>query len=148
MVLGTIVVADMEARSGRGTRMYESTEPKSLHQGVGMPNTRQFLAWIEEYKRRKGWNSAEFAKEAGVDHSVLSRWRDGRRRPRPEVLERMATKLGVDREELLRLAGYGLGGPERSQEHAELIAKLEQVQLSPDRFRILEALLDYMRLNP
>ena len=103
------------------------------------------VVWIKEYLERQDWNQSKFARAAGIDTSVLSRWLQGRR-PRPELVRRMAKGLGVDEEDLLVRAGYrGQTTEETTPEQATLIAKLRQVHLTPDRFRILESLLDYMR---
>lgn len=107
--------------------------------------TRPLLDWIEDYRRRHGWNYSEFARAAGVDHSILSRWLQGTRRPRPEVLHRMAERLGADADELLHLAGYRARRGEDTAEVAMLTAKLRQVRMTPDRYRLLGSLLDEMR---
>lgn len=112
--------------------------------GMGR-ETQPLLDWIEEYRRRRGWNYSEFARAAGVEPSVLSRWFNGRVRPRTEVLRRMAQRLGVDEEELYVLAGYRQTMSEEDPATATLVAKLRLVPMTPDRFRILEVLLDELR---
>lgn len=106
--------------------------------------TRPLLEWIDAYRKRRSWNYTEFGRAAGIDPSVLSRWFGGAR-PRPEMLTRMAEHLGEDRNELMNLAGYVTGPREDSPEVITLVSLLRQVEMTPDRFRILETLLDDLR---
>jgi hypothetical protein len=48
-----------------------------------------YSAWMLEEMRRREWRQADFARAAGVDVSMVSRWLQGRR-PDPATLERVA----------------------------------------------------------
>jgi transcriptional regulator with XRE-family HTH domain len=108
-------------------------------------DTKPLLEWIEELQRRRGWNRSEFSQAAGVDASVVSRWFVNGVRPRPQVLARMAERLGADAGELMRLAGYGEVSEIGDPHTADLIAKLRQVTLTSDRYHILDVLLEDLR---
>jgi len=99
---------------------------------------------LEEMRRRE-WRQADFARAAGVDVSMVSRWLQGRR-PDPASLERVASALGVDFDALLTLAGHR---PRLSRDDdprvAALVAKVRQVTWTPERFLIVDALLDDLR---
>lgn len=44
----------------------------------------------------KGWSQADLANESGVAAAQISRYEQGRSRPRPEVLSKLAKAMGVD----------------------------------------------------
>jgi transcriptional regulator with XRE-family HTH domain len=95
--------------------------------------------------RRREWRQADFARAAGVDVSMVSRWLQGRR-PDPATLERVASALGVDLDTLLTLAGHRPRSPRDDDPRmASLVAKVRQVTWTPERFLIVDALLDDLR---
>jgi transcriptional regulator with XRE-family HTH domain len=80
-----------------------------------------------------------------VDVSMVSRWLQGRR-PDPASLERVASALGVDLDALLTLAGHRPRSPRDDDPWvASLVAKVRQVTWTPERFLIVDALLDDLR---
>ena len=101
--------------------------------------------WLREEMRRREWRQADFARAVGVDVSMVSRWMQGRR-PDPASLERVAAGLGVDLDALLTLAGHR---PQTARDDdpqvATLVAKVRQIQWTPERFLIVDALLDDLR---
>ena len=104
-----------------------------------------FIEWLREEMRRREWRQADFARAAGIDVSMVSRWLRGRR-PDPASLERVATALGMDLDALLTLAGHRPRMPRDDDPRvAALVAKIRQVQWTPERFLILDALLDDLR---
>jgi len=99
---------------------------------------------LEEMRRRE-WRQADFARVTGVDVSMVSRWLQGRR-PDPASLERVASALGVDLDALLTLAGHRPRSPRDDDPWvASLVAKVRQVTWTPERFLIVDALLDDLR---
>ena len=103
------------------------------------------IEWLREEMRRREWRQADFARAAGIDVSMVSRWLRGRR-PDPASLERVATALGMDLDALLTLAGHRPRTPRDDDPRvAALVAKIRQVQWTPERFLILDALLDDLR---
>ena len=104
-----------------------------------------YSAWMLEEMRRREWRQADFARAAGIDVSMVSRWLQGRR-PDPASLERVASALGVDLDALLTLAGYRPRSPRDDDPRvASLVAKVRQVTWTPERFLIVDALLDDLR---
>jgi transcriptional regulator with XRE-family HTH domain len=100
---------------------------------------------LREEMRRREWRQADFARAADVDVSMVSRWLRGRR-PDPASLERVATALGVDLDALLTLAGHRPPTVRDDDPRvAALVAKIRQVQWTPERFLIVDALLDDLR---
>jgi transcriptional regulator with XRE-family HTH domain len=100
---------------------------------------------LQEQLHRHEWRQAHFARAAGVDVSMVSRWLRGRR-PDPASLERVAVALGVDLDALLTLAGHRPRSPRDDDPRvAALVAKVRQVQWTPERFLIVDALLDDLR---
>jgi transcriptional regulator with XRE-family HTH domain len=104
-----------------------------------------FREWMQEEMRRREWRQADFARTTGVDVSMVSRWMHGRR-PDPSSLERVASALGVDLDALLTLAGHRPRSPRDDDPRvAALVAKIRQVTWTPERFLIVDALLDDLR---
>ncbi|MCA9862281.1 MAG: helix-turn-helix transcriptional regulator, partial [Thermomicrobiales bacterium] len=87
---------------------------------------------------------ADFARATGVDVSMISRWLHGRR-PDPASLERVAETLGLDQDALLAQAGYRQPPRHDDPRIATLVAKVRQVEWTPERFLIVDALLDDLR---
>ncbi len=104
-----------------------------------------YSGWMLEEMRRREWRQADFARAAGVDVSMVSRWLQGRR-PDPESLARVAGTLGVDLDVLLTLAGHRPRALRDDDPRvATLVAKVRQVTWTPERFLIVDALLDDLR---
>lgn len=104
-----------------------------------------FKQWAREEMARRGWRQADFARAAGIDVSMVSRWMQGRR-PDPASLERVAIALGVDLDLLLTLAGHRPAGPRDDDPRvAALVAKVRQIDWTAERFLIVDALLDDLR---
>ena len=104
-----------------------------------------YREWMLEEMRRREWRQADFARAAGIDVSMVSRWLHGRR-PDPASLERVATALGVDLDALFTLAGHRPRTPRDDDPRvAALVAKVRQVRWTPERFLIVDALLDDLR---
>lgn len=110
-----------------------------------MDETPSYMEWMREEMRRRGWRQADFARAVDVDVSMVSRWLHGRR-PDPASLERVAAALGVDLDALLTLAGHR---PHSARDDdprvAALVAKIRQIQWTPERFLIVDNLLDDLR---
>ena len=99
----------------------------------GMSAEPSYSAWMLEEMRRREWRQADFARAAGVDVSMVSRWLQGRR-PDPASLERVASALGVDLDALLTLAGHRPRSPRDDDPRvAALVAKVRQVEVITGR---------------
>jgi transcriptional regulator with XRE-family HTH domain len=104
-----------------------------------------FSAWLREEMQRREWRQADFARATDIDVSMVSRWLQGRR-PDPASLERVAEALGADLDALLTLAGHRPRSPRDDDPRtASLVAKIRQVTWTPERFLIVDAMLDDLR---
>lgn len=102
-------------------------------------------AWMREEMRRREWRQADFARATEIDVSMVSRWLQGRR-PDPASLERVAEALGVDLDTLLTLAGHRPRTPRDDDPRvAALVAKVRQITWTPERYLIVDAMLDDLR---
>ena len=111
----------------------------------GVDEASSYKEWMLAEMRRREWRQADFARAAGVDVSMVSRWLHGRR-PDPASLERVAAAMGVDCDLLLTLAGRRPRSPRDDDLWtATLVAKVRQVQWTPERFLIVDAVLDDLR---
>lgn len=103
-----------------------------------------FPGWLRQELTRRGWRQADFARATGVDVSMISRWMHGRR-PDPASLERVSETLGLDLDGLLAMAGYRQRPRNDDPRVATLAAKVRQVEWTPERFLIVDALLEDLR---
>jgi transcriptional regulator with XRE-family HTH domain len=104
-----------------------------------------FSAWLREEMQRREWRQADFARATDIDVSMVSRWLQGRR-PDPASLERVADALGAELDILLTLAGHRPRAPHDDDPRtASLVAKIRQVTWTPERFLIIDAMLDDLR---
>lgn len=93
---------------------YKRTWSRALR-GGGKPAARpaqwtpqRLGEWLDEHKARAGYaTDRELARAAGIDPSMISNWRAGRHRPRPEALERIAAALQATASGLRLVAGLG-----------------------------------------
>ncbi|MBL8127955.1 MAG: helix-turn-helix transcriptional regulator [Thermomicrobiales bacterium] len=103
-----------------------------------------FPAWLRQELTQREWRQADFSRATGVDVSMISRWLHGRR-PDPASLERVAEALGLDLDGLLAMAGYRQQPRHDDPRIATLVAKVRQVEWTPERFLIVDALLEDLR---
>jgi transcriptional regulator with XRE-family HTH domain len=73
--------------------------------------TDQLGAFIRRHREAAGLKPAHLAKQMRVTRSMVLYWERGERTPEPESLQKLATALRVDFEDLSALAGYGVGMP-------------------------------------
>lgn len=110
----------------------------------GEQRASEFPDWLRQELMQRGWRQADFARATGVDVSMISRWLHGRR-PDPGSLERVAETLGLDLDGLLSMAGYRQRPRDDDPRVATLMAKVRQVEWTPERFLIVDALLEDLR---
>lgn len=91
----------------------------------------EFQRTIQRWLDRTGMSQNQAADFCGISQSVFNRWMQTERRylvqPTEGTLERLAPKIGIDHDELLRLAGRRRGGP-APQKPAELLALLQEIE--------------------
>ena len=56
---------------------------------------------LKEYRKRKGWNQEELAKQSGYSRSSIINWETGKRAPRTVDIEKLAQTLGVSPYDLM-----------------------------------------------
>ena len=110
----------------------------------GEQRASDFPDWLRQELTQRGWRQADFARATGVDVSMVSRWLHGRR-PDPASLERGAETMGLDQDGLLAMAGYRQRPRNDDPRVATLVAKVRQVEWTPERFLIVDALLEDLR---
>ncbi len=117
----------------KGCRMDEVWDPRPLRE------------FFQEAMRRNGWNQSDLARAVHTAPSVVGRWLNGENRPTPDKLRQVATGLHVDYGTLLVRAGYlEETRSSRSPRHADLCAKLEQLTLTDQEFRLLDYVVSAM----
>jgi transcriptional regulator with XRE-family HTH domain len=75
--------------------------------GMTKENRRDLGRYIAELREQQGKSLRALAEAAGLSPSSLSDIENGRSLAQPDTLERLATALGIDWEDLYALAGYG-----------------------------------------
>lgn len=67
----------------------------------------RFGEYLKKMRERKGYSIRQLASYSGVSDSYLSQIETGKSGvPKPAILRKLASPLGVDYKELLRAAGY------------------------------------------
>lgn len=116
-----------------------------------MATTPPALPWwqhLEDLRIRNDWNRTQLAERAGVARTTIDKWKTARRAPLNTTVTEVADRLGIDREEALRLAGV-LPRPSAGQDPADesstadyLDRLYRKVRDDPDRREELQALLE------
>jgi transcriptional regulator with XRE-family HTH domain len=113
--------------------------------GANPEPSSSYSAWMRGEMQRRQWRQTDFARAAGINVSMVSRWLRGRR-PDPTSLEKVAAALGIDLDALLTLAGHRPPAARDDDPRvASLVAKVRQIRWTPERFLIVDALLDDLR---
>ncbi len=80
---------------------------ESKHKNLPEGPTRSLGTLIRQAREAKGMSLRQLADALYLHYSYVSRLeRDAFRKPSPEVLQRIATLLDIDRDDLFALAGY------------------------------------------
>jgi transcriptional regulator with XRE-family HTH domain len=104
-----------------------------------------FPYWLNQRLLERGWNANKLAAEIDVVPSLVSRWMTATQTPSAESLKAIAEALQLSELEVLVAAGHL--SPELVSDDprkAELKRKIDEVDLTPDRYRLLNALLGAM----
>lgn len=114
------------------------------------PQQQEFMAYLEDLRKAKGYrNVTALAAAAGISHTTLSSWRNGRQRPSLESLQPLAEVLGVPAHTLAEKAGvvdparFGQAAPTIDELSDEIKMILDDPELSEDdRHTISQMLID------
>lgn len=105
----------------------------------------QFPVWLRTEMDRQGVSVTELARLLGVNHTVVSAWRNGRRQPKAHNVRAIAAALGVDEDVALIAAGAKAPDPYLNPDSplARLTPLIEQVDWDshPELLRALEGQL-------
>lgn len=101
-----------------------------------------FGEFISLLRKQAKLNKSQLAKYSGVSQGAISYIERNKRRPKPETLKKLAPRLGVDYEYLLKKAGYL---PEKvSEDKAVFGTKFpnmaDGIRLSDEELRVIRAL--------
>lgn len=88
------------------------------------------LDYIEQARLRRGWSWRELSRKTEIASSTLSHWKQGKARPDPASLQKVAAVFEVDEIYLLRLAGYVEDSP-RGLHNAAVIDLAQQIEELP-----------------
>jgi len=87
-------------------------------------------------RKDKGLTLARLSELTGVDTTYLGRIETGKRFPSAGVLQKMASPLGYDEAEILKLAGYL--SPDRTDERVARIRELMKGEIKTAMSNLLE----------
>ncbi len=104
-----------------------------------------FSDWLRNKMREERWNQTEAAAALGVHRRTLKRWLDGTRPEYEQVVE-VSKRVHVDREVLLKAAGYPMPSdvPAANDYEAEIVQLVRDVTWNEPRARIARGVLRAM----
>lgn len=111
----------------------------------------EFLAWLDEERDRAGFkHDLDLAEAAGISHSSISGWRNGRQKPSTPTLTKVAKALGKPPREVWLRAGAmeqeDLGGHEPAADDRRAIQMIRDSKLSePAKKMLIERYLEKVR---
>lgn len=113
---------------------------KRLRKHLAQRPEEQFGTWLKEVLAQRGRSQSQLARQIGANPSAVSKWVNGKQRPRPEQCARIAEVLGLSTEWVMEAAGHLPGGSDYVPDYwlSESDIRQEIVQLVHD---IPEALL-------
>jgi len=83
-----------------------------------LPLVPGFAARLVALRTAKYWTGAALARRVGVTQATVWAYEQGKYRPRPETLRRLADALGADYAELAQLVGIGTEAEEAATRRA------------------------------
>ena len=104
-----------------------------------------FPLWLQQRLDERGWSITELARRMGTQTTLISRWMQGRQRPTAQSARLIAQVMKLDEDEVLTAAGLrGIKTTDDDPRRAELLHKLGLVELTPERYLTLSAVLNTM----
>ena len=107
-------------------------------------HARQFGDWLSGQLERRGMTPNELARETGIADTSVYRYVRGRGRPDSDKAIALAAFFGADQDHVLGLAGHRapVASPRPDDPRLELYAKLDALDWTPARHRLLMAIAD------
>jgi transcriptional regulator with XRE-family HTH domain len=96
---------------------------------------------VEALRTQNGWTRTQLAQRAGVARTTIDKWKTQPRAPLASTIKDVATALGLDLDETLRLAGIVPGqeeAPTLEEANARLREALDKLDESERRRKALE----------
>lgn len=106
-----------------------------------------FVNYVRAEMQRQGMSTADLGRAVGSQTSLVSRWLQGVR-PNTESIGLIADALGLDTLHLLVLSEHlkpSKRATTQDQRLLDLISKLEQSELTEERYVFLEGILEQFR---
>lgn len=104
-----------------------------------------FPLWLRQRLEERAMSISDLARAMPTQASLISRWMQGRQRPTADSAVRIAEVLCLPPDEVLTAAGLRPQQATDADPHlAELTHKLRLVNLTPERYLTLNALLNTM----
>lgn len=113
--------------------------PNLVHvRTVDWPQREEFLRELDRLKDRHGYRyDAALAEAAGISHTAISNWRNGKVRPSVPTLQRLAGVLDVQPSTLMAASGLVIdeAGDQPTEIPDELVKLLRQYENADDERR-------------
>lgn len=108
---------------------------------------RDFATWFQRQLRLRDWTQADFVRRSGAARGTVSNWARGSRLPDPAGCDLIADVLGVDRDEVLAIAGHRTPDEELAPDdpRRDLFALMKRVKMTPERTGTIQTLLEKWR---
>ena len=68
-------------------------------------STDEFIGWLQQELKTRGWDMAELARRGGITRSQISKLMSGERNPGPNTCSAIARAFHIPAEEVFRRAG-------------------------------------------
>jgi transcriptional regulator with XRE-family HTH domain len=101
-----------------------------------------FGTWLALQLQRRDLTQADFSRITGLSTGIISNWINGSREPTARSIARVAQGLRLDETDVLRAAGLIEEPGEETPEIRALIRLLRRIDLRPDRYRTLRAIME------
>lgn len=107
----------------------------------------RFGAKLKELMDASGLSGAELGRRLdGADKSLVSKWKNGRDRPEPATVVKIADVFGVDRLAMLQLAEWLPGEPEPIDARRASIMLVVRDEVPDEELTFVERLLETVRI--
>lgn len=148
-----IVSRSQQSVARRGTSHRATSMNMSQHESPEPgPPARPFYDRVEHIRVSRGWTKVKLAQHLGVHRATIENWAKQPKPPLPSTIVPVASKLGIDRDEALRLAGILVGDerPPAAKPKVEVggdfAERIERILSNPEALQRAEELLRSARI--